>query len=157
MMDSTLVKENGSYSLGRTSFWIIFIIFITYLLAGLTGYIHNIFWITEVNNYAGMVEIPDSLVQMLLILLGYNLGKKAVFAFEKSAEVKYTNTNYNPNQGYYNTGYSSYGPTPQGYNEQFTPGYSHVNNSYQQPPGGTRFETEKMTADIDYKDDKNNG
>jgi hypothetical protein len=153
-METSLVKENGSYSLGRTSFWITFVIFIIYLCAGLSGYIHNIFWISDVNNHIDMVDIPESLVQMLLILLGYNLGKKAVFAFEKSAEVKYTNASYSPQKsGYYNAGYVH----PQNISQPpFTSGYMNANiNNSSTPEGVTTAESSKFTADINYED-KNN-
>ena len=65
-------KEDGSaLSLGRVAFWA------TFLPA---------LWMWAPIGLAGSVEIPSSMVTVLLSTLGYNLGTKGVHVFRKKPD-----------------------------------------------------------------------
>ena len=52
-------EEPGKISLGRTSFWILFVFFL--------------------RNYATFRDIPNNIVILISTLLGYGFGKKYIF------------------------------------------------------------------------------
>jgi hypothetical protein len=72
-----LVSEDGrTYSLGRVSFWTIFIISLGYWLIPLVSFAIN------PRGEPVVVDFPDSLLQFLLMAFAYNLSKKAIDAYK---------------------------------------------------------------------------
>lgn len=66
-------------SLGRISFWSAFLVTFFYWVFNLINIIVSTYTTFE---YQAM-DVPNSLLEFLLITLGYNLSKKAVSVFEK--------------------------------------------------------------------------